>query len=70
MFYIAGSIFSMAHFKHFDFNEWFDLNSNSNNLFDRSVNSDFLDDFWMYFCTLPNSSYSSKFGLSGILLIN
>ena len=32
------------HFKHFDFIEWFDLNSNSSNLFERSSISDFLVD--------------------------
>ena len=46
MSYIVGSIFCTIHFKHFDFIEWFDLNSNPSNLFKRSWISDFLVDFW------------------------
>ena len=39
--YVVGSIFLTIYFKHFDFIEWFDLNSNSRNLFERSSVSDF-----------------------------
>ena len=55
-FYNNGSTFLTIHFKHFDFNEWFDLNSNSSNLFERLLINDcfslFLVDSLMYFYTL------------------
>ena len=37
MSYIIGSIFSATHFKHFDFIEWFNLNSNPKSLFEISL---------------------------------
>ena len=37
------------HFKHFDFIGWFDLNPNSNNIFERSLISDFLVGFSVCF---------------------
>ena len=45
-----GKMFLTIHFKRFDFIEWFDLNSNSSNLFERSSISDFLvDNFGLFF---------------------
>ena len=43
MTYIGDSTFLTIHFKHFDFIEWFDLNSNPKGLFKRLSISDFLD---------------------------
>ena len=43
--YISGSIFLTIYFKHFDFFEWFDLNSNPSNLFEISLTSDFFVEF-------------------------
>ena len=34
--YIIGITFLTSHFKHFDFIEWSDLNSNTKNIFERS----------------------------------
>ena len=53
-------------FKLFDFIEWFDLNSNSNNLFERSPVSDFLVDLIMcvYICVI--SLFMSKSAASGL----
>ena len=45
--YIVGSTFLTIHFKHFDFIEWFDLNSNPKSLFERLSISDFLVDCLM-----------------------
>ena len=50
-FYKLDSIFLTIHFKHFDFIEWIDLNSNSSNLIERSSISDFLV-FLMCLCIL------------------
>ena len=47
MSYIVGSTFLTIHFKHFDFIEWFDLNSNPKSLFERLSISDFLVDCLM-----------------------
>ena len=59
--YIFGSIFLTIHFKHFDFIERFDLNSNFNNLFQRSWISNFLVDFSVCFFRFSNvSTYSTK----------
>ena len=33
--YTVGSTFLTIHFKHFDFIEWFDLNSNPKSMFER-----------------------------------
>ena len=43
--YVVGSTFLTIHFKHFDFIEWFNLNSNLKSLFERSSINDFLVDF-------------------------
>ena len=43
--YIVGSTFLTIHFKQLDFIEWFDLNSDSKSLFERSSINDFLADF-------------------------
>ena len=68
--YIVSSIFLKTHFRHFDFIEWFDLNSNSSNLFERSSISDFLVDFLMCLCILFISLKMLKFFSSGLILIN
>ena len=44
-----GSIFLTIYLEHFHFIEWFDLNSDSSNLFERSSISDFLIDFLVCF---------------------
>ena len=52
MFFILFNLavfFLTIHFKHFDFIEWFDLSSNSRNLFKRSSINIFLVDFSVYF---------------------
>ena len=49
IFYKIGKIFLTIYFRHFDFIEWFDLNSNSSNLFERSSISNFLVDFSVCF---------------------
>ena len=49
MSYIIGSIFSTTHFKHFDFIEWFNLNSNPKSLFEISLINDFSVDFLVCF---------------------
>ena len=71
--YNAGSIFLTIHFKHFDFIEWFDLNSNPKSLFERSPISDFLVDssvdlitcMYIWFIRL----LMLKSGASGLALI-
>ena len=55
-FYKVSSIFIILHFKHFDFIGWFDLNSSSSNLFERSSISDFSDCF---FFLISMTDYSS-----------
>ena len=52
------------------FFEWFDLNSNSSNLFERSSISDFSVDFLMCLCILFISLKMLKFFSSGLILIN
>ena len=42
--YIVGSMYFRIYFKHFEFIESFDLDSNSNNLFEKSSTSNFLVD--------------------------
>ena len=77
MYYNVGSIFLTIHFKHLDFIEWFNLNSNSNNLFERSSISDFLVcflvcflvDLIMYVYIWFISLLMSKFGSSRSILI-
>ena len=49
MSYIIGSIFSTTHFKHFDFIEWFNLNSNPKSPFEISLINDFSVDFLVCF---------------------
>ena len=46
MFYNVGSIFLTTRLKHFDFIEWFDLNSSSNSLFEILSIKDFFG--WFY----------------------
>ena len=70
MAYIMGRIFLRIHFKHFDFIEWFDLNSNSSNLFQTSSASDFLVDFLMLLCILFIFLEIFKFSSSRLILIN
>ena len=62
--------FLTIHFKHFDFIEWFDLNFNCSNFFERSSTSDFLVDFLMCLHTLFISLKILKFPASGLILIN
>ena len=45
--YIVDSTSLTIHFKHFDFTEWFDLNSNPKGLFKRLSIIDFLVDCLM-----------------------
>ena len=45
--HIVGSTFLTIHFKHFDFIEWFDLNSNPKSLFERLSISHFSVDCLM-----------------------
>ena len=45
--HIVGRTFLTIHFKHFDFIEWFDLNSNPKTLFERLSISDFSVDCLM-----------------------
>ena len=70
MFYNVGSIFLTTHFKHFDFIEWFDLNSSSNSLFEILPIKDFLDDFLMCLCILFISLKMLKYFSSGLILLN
>ena len=65
-------MFLTIHFKNFDFIELFDLNPNSNNLFERSSISDFLVDLilcvhiWFISLVMTKSAAS---GLVQIILI-
>ena len=45
MLYIIGITFLTSHFKHFNFIEWSDLNSNPKNIFERSSINEFVVDF-------------------------
>ena len=68
--YIIGSTSLTIDFKHFVFIEWFDLNSTSSNLFERTSISNFLVDFLMCLCILFISLKMLKFSSSGLILIN
>ena len=78
LFYNLGNVFLTTYFKHFVFMELFDLNSNLNNLSEGSSIKGFLVDSsvrflfasTMNFCILPISTKTSKFSLSGLILIN
>ena len=62
--------FLTTHFKHFDFIEWFDLNSNFSNLFETSSIKDFLLNFLMSLYILFISLKMLKIFSSGLILIN
>ena len=66
MLYIEGGIFLTI--------QWFDLNSSSKNLFERSSIKVFFIDFsvhfLMYLCILFIALKILKFSLSGLILIN
>ena len=63
-------MFLTIHFKHFDFIESFDLNSNPKNLFVRSSINDFIVVFLMCLCILFISAKMFKFFSSGLILIS
>ena len=64
-FVIWQYFFLTIHFKYFDFIEWFDLNSNSSNLFERSSISNISVDFSVFFFNwLSNvSTFSTKLSI-------
>ena len=52
MFYNDVNIFGTSYFKHPDFIEWFDLNSNLDNIFEILSSKYFLDDCLLCLCIL------------------
>ena len=70
LFHNGSNIFLTINFKHFDFIEWFDLNSSSNSLFEILRFNKFLVDFSIcLFILFMNSKILKPLSL-GLILIN